>query len=109
MRANTPGMSGHCSNKEEVTRYREGKEMGSRNTLASKPEHFVILRMEMCVQIFINHCHDHNHIRERGDQPVKDNILNLLLFICIMHAVPHGDPENKRIENLPGMLLAAAV
>ena len=74
MLANTPGMSGHCSNKEEVTRYREGKEMGSRNTLASKQEHFGILRMEMCIQIFINHCHHHHHKRKRGSTCERQHI-----------------------------------
>jgi len=48
-------MSDHWSNKEAVTREWEGKEMGS----ASEQEHFGILRMEMYIEILINHCH-HN-------------------------------------------------
>ena len=30
-------------------------------------------------------------------------------LICKMHAVPQCDPENKGVENIPGMTMACAV
>ncbi len=52
----------------------EGKGMESRNTSAGEHENFGILKMDIYVEILINHCHHHNHKQKRGSTCERQHI-----------------------------------